>query len=389
MNSANWGPVDEPERYTSLDLVRGFALSGVLLVNLLYFFRISLFAHIFQFHSHDGWLNHAIDFAVAEFVEFKAFGLFSLTFGVGVAVQAERAASRGVRVELFLARRFLILLAVGACHMVLVSNVDILMLYALCGLLMIPVLRLPAAVLAIAGIAAIYLPSLVATWPSESAMRADAVNATRIYSTGGFWEIVRFRWSETRELIVPILRSVAQNSFGMMLLGAAVWRCGAIREPERYRLWLWTVCGFAGAIGLINTTAHLLSRSSVLEKLGSHVPLAIAYGAGLLAWRRAKRAQGFTAVAAAAGQMALTNYLTQSVVLAVLFYGYGFGLFGRLEQWTGAAIGVVIYGMQVWFSAWWMARYRFGPFEWAWRSMTYGRWQPMRRFAGPAGAVER
>ncbi len=382
----NWTPVAARERYASLDLVRGFALFGVLLVNLLYFFRVSLFARILQFHSHDGWANHAIDLLVTEFVEFKAFDLFSLTFGIGVAIQAERAGLRGVRVEVFLVRRFLILLAVGACHMVLVSNVDILMLYALCGLLTIPVLRLPAALLAIAGTAAIYLPSLSSSWPADSTMRAHAANATRIYGTGSFAEIVAFRWGETRELIVPLLRGVAQKTFGLMLLGTAVWRAGVVREPERFRPWLWTVCGLAGAIGLINTTAEVLAQSSgkavvhipwAMEALGSHVPLAFAYGAALLLWRNPKRASAI----ASAGRMALTNYLTQSIVFAVLFYGYGFGLFGRLDPVTALTMGIVFYGAQVWFSAWWLRRYRFGPFEWAWRSMTYGRWQPMRSTA--------
>ena len=90
-------------------MLRGFALFGVLLVNLLYFFRIHLFDHILNFHSHAGWVNHAIDLLVAEFVEFKAFDLFSLTFGVGVGIQAERARARGVIVKFFLLRRFLIL----------------------------------------------------------------------------------------------------------------------------------------------------------------------------------------------------------------------------------------------------------------------------------------
>ena len=143
--STNWQPVAAAERYSSLDLVRGFALFGVLLINLLYFFRVSLFSHILQFHSHGGWANRAVDLLAAEFIEFKAINLFSLTFGIGVAIQWERAKLRGGRAEVFLIRRFLILLAVGACHMVLVSNVDILMLYSLCGLLMIPALRLPAA----------------------------------------------------------------------------------------------------------------------------------------------------------------------------------------------------------------------------------------------------
>ena len=145
--SKTWRPVEASERYAALDLLRGFALFGVLLINLLYFFRVSLFDHILHFHSHAGWVNHTVDLLVTVLVEFKAFDLFALTFGIGVAVQAERAGLRGVRVEVFLVRRFLVLLGFGACHMLLVSNVDILTLYAVCGLLSITLLRLPTAVL--------------------------------------------------------------------------------------------------------------------------------------------------------------------------------------------------------------------------------------------------
>jgi hypothetical protein len=121
---------------------------------LLYFFRVSLFDHILHLHSHAGWVNHAVDLLATVLVEFKAFDLFALTFGIGVAIQAERAELRGVRSEAFLVRRFLVLFGLGLCHMLLVSNVDILTLYAVCGLLSIPLLRLPTAVLAMAGLIA-------------------------------------------------------------------------------------------------------------------------------------------------------------------------------------------------------------------------------------------
>src|SRR3954466_13007289 len=146
-------PVEGTARYVVLDLIRGFSLFGVLMVNLLYFFRVSLFDHILHQHSHAGWANHAIDDFVAQWIEFKAFDLFSLTFGVGVAVQAANGGA-------FLARRFLILLAFGLAHITLVSNVDILTLYAVCGFVLIPLLKLPAPVLAIAGVAAVFTPSL-------------------------------------------------------------------------------------------------------------------------------------------------------------------------------------------------------------------------------------
>jgi hypothetical protein len=75
--------------------------------------------------------------------------------------------------------------------------------------------------------------------------------------------------------------------------------------------------------------------------------------------------------------MALTNYLMQSIVLALFFYGYGFQLFGRLDPMTAATMGVAFYAAQLLFSVWWLKRYRFGPFEWVWRSMTYGARQPV------------
>ena len=285
--------------------------------------------------------------------------------------------------------------------MLLVSNVDILCLYAVCGLLVIPLLRLPARVLAIAGLAAIYLPSVLSGWPSlppESVWRAHVADATRIYSHGSFGAILEFRWRETQALIVPLLAGVAQKTFGLMLLGVAVWRAGVVREPWRYRSVLWGVCAAGAVIGLVNTTADVLSQSfkmpvnvpPVLHVLGSHLPLAFAYAAGLLAWRRSERAVEFTSPVAAAGRMALTNYLVQSLVFALLFYGYGFQLYGRLDPKTAAALGTAFYALQIWFSLRWLRRYRFGPFEWLWRSLTYGRRQPMRHAAAssrplPAG----
>ena len=388
-DSKTWRPVEASERYTSLDLLRGLALFGVLLINLLYFFRVSLFDHILHFHSHPGRVNHVVDLLVTLLVEFKAFNLFALTFGIGVGIQSERAGLREVRVDAFLMRRFLVLFGFGVCHMLLVSNVDILTLYALCGLLSITLLRLPTAVLAMAGLAAIYLPSVFSGFlglPPEVILRAHAANATRIYGQGNFVAILEFRWRETQELIVPLLVGVAQKTFGTMLLGVAVWRAGVIREPQRYRPLLWATCLGAGIVGIINCTADVLweaFRKAVhvmpaFAVLRSDVPLAFAYASGLLLWRRSACAAAFTAPIAAAGRMALTNYLMQSLVFALLFYGYGFGLFGRLDPSTAALIGVAFYAGQLWFSKWWLNQYAFGPFEWLWRSLTYGRRQPMR-----------
>jgi uncharacterized protein len=357
-------PVEGSARYAVLDLARGFALFGVLIVNLLYFFRVSLFGHMLNEHSHAGWANHAVDDFVSQWIEFKAFDLFSLTFGIGVAVQVERARARGLNAAPFLARRFAILLVFGLAHMTLIANVDILSLYAVCGLLLIPLERLPARVLALVGVAAIFAPSLLPgpAFPNGESLREHAAQATRIYSHGGFAAMVAFRWDETRHLILPILIAVAQKTLGLMMLGVAVWRSGAIQNPAPYRRLLWIMCALAAVAGVV---------------LREDVPLAIAYGTALLAWRRSERAKRWTAPVAAAGRMAFTNYLTESLVFAVVFYG--FGLIGRLSPLAAAGLGVAFYAGQLCLSAWWLERHRFGPFEWAWRSLTYGRRQAWGR----------
>ncbi len=392
-------PVQPAERLSSLDLLRGFALFGVLIINLLDFFRLSLWDHILRFHSDPGALNHAIDILAAGVVEFKAFNLFAFTFGVGMAIQAERVRSRGSSPELFLIRRLLVLLLFGSIDMTLIANVDILMLYAVCGLVLIVLMRLPATVLGLAGVAAIYLPTLLPlgrALPPEAELRRWAILATQHYGHGSFADIVAFRWQETRALIAPILFETAQNTTGMMLLGIAAWKSGVIRTPGRFRTQLWVFCAVAGLAGAANTIRDVFLRTAgsgfalphFIHVIGAEAPVALAYGALLLAAPGdPKRIPTWARRFAAAGQMALTNYLTQSLVLGVIFYGFGFGLFGRVAPAPAATFGVAFYTAQLFFSQWWLARYRFGPCEWLWRSLTYGQRQPMRRSANQAVMV--
>jgi uncharacterized protein len=224
-----------------------------------------------------------------------------------------------------------------------------------------------------------------AAFPSGSALASHAAAATRVYTQGTFGELLVFRWHETQELILPLLIGVGQKTFGLMLTGVAIWRSGVVREPQRHRRLLLFVFLAAAVVGGINTIAEVAWQSARIPMpvplewaaLGSHVPLAFAYGAALLLWGPAT-SNLFTSAVTAAGRMALSNYLAQSIVLSILFYGYGFGLFGRLGSATAAAIGVVLYGAQLMFSSWWLKQYRFGPFEWIWRTLSYGRVQPMR-----------
>ena len=347
-------------------------MAGVLLVNLLTVFRVPISGHIQGMDEPLGRGGALLLALVAALVEFKAFTLFSLLFGVGVAIQAQRAA--GERRALFLLRRFGALLVIGLIHLLLIWDGDILTLYAVCGLLLVPMLRLRESVMAALGLMLIGVPYIVPLpvhYPDEATLRALTAGALHAYRSGQWPELLVFRRHETELLIVPLLLLSFPRTLGLMLWGVAAWRRGLLQSNRR--LWRWVVV--LGAV--IGCAGLVLDIDEV-----SAIPLALAYGGGLLLWNPRASA------VAAAGQMALTNYLLQSVVFGFVFYGYGLGWFARIGVAAAMVGGMIFYCVQLAWSAWWLRRYCFGPFEWLWRSISYLRWQPFRRateLASPTG----
>lgn len=394
-----WKPIAGAERIVALDVIRGVALFGVLTINALTGFRLSLFETFFTFHTHPDWTNWLMDVLAASLLEFKAIALFSFLFGVGIGVQADRAATRGIATSRFLARRFLVLLAIGLVHMLLIWNGDILTLYAVCGLLIVPLRRLPVAALIVLGIAAITLPINLpfSGLPGADVLRAHAAEATRVYAEGNWSDILVFRWREAGNFIRPLLVGILPRTVGLMLLGVAAWRAGVMRDPGSHRRLLWIILLVGGGFGALMTSFWVFSKStgrqvaipSLLTVLDANVSLALAYAAGLLLWFSKPRTGVVMASLAAAGQMALSNYIAQSMVLGAIFYGYGFGLFGKLGPAPVALLCLALYAAQLAFSRGWLRHYRFGPLEWLWRSLTYGQSQPMRRAESPAGDISK
>ncbi len=386
---SGWRPATSAERYQTIDVLRGMALFGVLVVNILTLFRVPLLEHILRHRPDPGWANRLVDLLSAGALEFKAVTIFSFLFGVGIAVQAERAASWKVGPRAFLARRLAWLLVLGCAHLFLIWNGDILALYAVCGLLLLPFLGLPWQALFGIGAVALALPGPGVSLPSGAAAGDFIEHARQVYGKGGFLEILGFRWRESWTLIVPLLLAILPRTAALMYWGMAAWRSGILREPERHKGKLTAAFAGAGALGAAITVNEVWARSSgnapwpaLLDaSAGAPVLLALAYVSGLLLWlnpRRAPTLPGF----AAAGRMALTNYLLQSILLGFVFYGYGFGLFGRIGSAGAACIGVALYAAQLRLSRWWLGRFRFGPFEWLWRSLTYRQTQPFRQPPG-------
>lgn len=375
----------------TLDVLRGIALFGVLWINVLTGFRLSLFEHILTFHTHPGWLNEGIDLFTAWLVEFKAFSVFSFLFGVGICVQTGRLGPWGINLTHFMLRRFAFLLLMGLIHMFLIWNGDILCLYAICGILVIPLLRLPTSILIMAGIAAIlfgFFVGLDASIPPPEAMRAHAAAATPIYAHGTFLQILVLREQETWGFIVPLLVNSFPKTIGLILLGMAAGRSGILQQPAGHRTFLVSAFAALTLVGAVCTSLIFWSAitggplrwpSAVTEAFAS-IPLALGMTSGVALWLSYCGNNRWVRLWAAAGQMSLTNYLLQSLVFSFIFYGFGLGLFGKLSPAATSVIAILVFMAQLLLSRVWLQSYRFGPAEWLWRSATYGAFQSMQRF---------
>jgi uncharacterized protein len=371
-------PVSPTERIDSLDVLRGVALLGVLAVNVVTEFRVSIFEQFLPPVRTAPPLDRAVESFLALAVQLKALALFSFLFGVGLAIQLTRLSGNRRRFTLIV-RRLLVLLTIGLAHLLVLWNGDILTEYALAGFVALPFVLGPRWLLAVGAtlFLALYLvmPLLppVIWWPTPAWMTAHVAEARHVYATGDFWEVLQFRILEVPSLL-PLHVSIFPRTVGLFLLGAFVWRTGVLRRPASH-------FGLLGAIGVVGilagggfAVASHVGRSSV-ESLAALL-LASGYGAALIGatqlWPR------LLLWAAPIGRMAFTNYLAQSVIFGFIFYGYGLGLFGHLGASAALAIGIAVYLAQIVASTWWLKHYRFGPVEWLWRTAMYGKRQPMR-----------
>jgi uncharacterized protein len=395
-------PVNPGERIDAIDILRGIALFGVLAINVVNEFRVSFFEEFLPVPSTTGTLDRAVQTFLTMAVELKAMALFSLLFGIGLAIQFERLAPDPRRGRL-LARRLAILLVIGVAHLFLIWNGDILTEYSLAGFIVLPLLWGPRWLLA-AGAAlflALYLvmPLLppVVPWPTTAWIKDHVAEARQVYGNGGFPEILSFRIGETAA-ILPLHVFIFPRTIALFLLGMFVWRMDIIRRPASHGLLLVIVATVGVVVGAALTVA---SEEPAWLGLGLSLPrqvgfsldrlatflLAIGYGAAIIGFASTRPGMKLLAWAAPVGRMAFTNYLAQSVIFGWIFYGYGLGLFGRIGVVSALAIGVCVYIAQVMISAQWLRYYRFGPIEWLWRSLMYGTAQRLRvRRATPSGA---
>jgi uncharacterized protein len=397
-------PVSDGERTVLLDVLRGFALLGILLVN---------------FQGALGTTLPRVD-GFVDAVLFNAFvgsfyPLFAFLFGVGFGVQLLRARERGSGVALLYLRRMLLLFLIGTVHAIAIYPGDILWTYAFFGLLLVPLGRLPDRALLLL----VFLLAL---------LQFGGKPVRDIIMPGADVQVQELRGFARNEAS-EIERNRRRANDGELSYGTAVAGNWSRYTQDIYNkrqvrgillsdILLLFLIGMYVARRRVFETAAARRRGFIVLGAASALIIALghSYGAMELDWGQNARGlqwwatdkgptflyialitllfTSFRAAAralsvfAAPGRMALTSYLTQTVVITLLFAPYGFGLTSLATTMQLLFCLAFFFLFQVPVSHWWLARYQYGPAEWLWRSATYGAAQPMRRPPVPIAAID-
>lgn len=398
------------DRHIHLDVLRGFALLGILLVNFEWFTRPM---QAIMLGSEPGLapIDQAADALVTIFGEGKFYPIFSMLFGAGFALMADRAMRRAAPFWGLYLRRLLILMVFGLVHSLLIWSGDILLIYAIAGGFMslffsrtperrlwkwalffiaLPLLLMwgSSAMVSLANTQPELRAELAAEFAADERNLLDTVaRAETIHAEGSFADNVVQRLDDLRFKLVYFL-FWATPVIGYFLIGRWLIVSDRLTHPQDHQLYFrrWRARGLS--LGLVLAVAAwflMQDINAMVPSLGAALGTTLVTLAGLLMALGYLSAVTLAAerlrVLAPAGQMALSNYLMQSLIWTWLIYGHGLGLWGEIPRWSQIPLALGFFALQVAFSHWWLARFRYGPAEWLWRSLTYWERQPMRRVA--------
>ncbi|MCX5232149.1 DUF418 domain-containing protein [Streptomyces sp. NBC_00233] len=391
-------------RLAHVDALRGFALFGILVVNIGYlasaYHGVGLADPGF-----DSPLDGAVRWFGAVFFEAKFFLLFSFLFGYTFTLQLASAERGAVRFAPRFLRRLAGLFVLGVLHAVLLYPGDILTTYAVLGLILLaahrvrPRAAVRTAVILLSVTAALYLllawgVHLAGDAGADPGAAAEAERAARELR-GGPGAVIGEHLGQLSEFVFVLLLFQAPAALAAFFLGFAAGRVRALGDLARHRgtlvrlQWVGFTVGLLGAV--VYAHANLVAPGGAYQALAVAVDvltaplLAAAYAATVLRLTQGRFGRRTVAVLGPVGSMTLTCYLAQSLVCALLFTGYGAGLVGRVPPPGVLAIAVALFVVQAVVSRWWLRRHRYGPVEWLLRAWTTLTWPPLRR-ADVAGA---
>lgn len=412
-------PSDAPAskgRISSLDLIRGIAVMGIVIANMSGFGSLHL-EH--QWPSVDGPLTFGEQIAWLMqylFVDGKLRGLFSLLFGVGMVIFIERAKARGAPAWWLQVRRLFWLLVFGLLHYYLLFPGDILHNYAVAGLIALIFLRVPPkwlfGVAALLFVANSYFPATALNgWreyeekalsaPEESELRTgyeaeiaeelkDLDQEAELMSKGSLPNIVAMRIEYLTEPLIEHPERWIPEYLLLMLMGAALFRMGFFSgEWDRRKLLVWGSVGIAVSAAASLPLGLWTMREGFPRALNMFVfygpvyairlPMILGFAAVLVALAPRINPTAIGERISAAGRMAFSNYIGTSLLMAIIFQGWGLGLFNQFDKVERLALVALAWAIMLLWSKPWLERFRFGPLEWAWRCLTYWKLFPIRR----------
>ena len=395
-----------------LDSLRGYALLGILMANMMAFIGFFFMEDAQSAALPLGHLDDLTEFLLEWLVVGKFYSIFSLLFGIGFAIQLGRLEQRGEGVPRYL-RRLAVLFLIGLAHLYLLWLGDIVALYALLGAVLLlfrkasdkALLRWAVALwlIPIAWSAAIHFGDFKPGRPFFQTAQAMIAAAGLDREAGPLAMLAGPNFlphllAHPGEVFFRIGRLVYEMRFtkvlGMFLIGLWVGRRAVYANLDQYRPLLRRVATIGLGLGLPLAAAKAYVTLTANDRPAfefaaeclyvlSTPTLALGYAAGFaLLWAMGRR--GLLAWSAPAGRMALTNYLMQTVLQSLFFYGWGFGQIAKYGLIFIFPFALALFAFQLAYSRWWLNHFRFGPVEWVWRSATYGKLQPMGREAVPA-----
>jgi len=403
--SSTPAPTPPEDRILGLDVLRGFALLGILVIN------IGVFAMPFATLNNPTVYASGIpygEFAGADylvwlvghvFAQRKFITLFTIMFGAGIVLfTRSKPAGRAVRLHY---RRTAFLLLVGLAHAYLLWYGDILVPYALCSLGVIAARDWEPRMLARVGALLIAVPALsyiaagasmesaqtLASWtPSEAAL----LDEVETYRSGWLAQFDHRASTAFTQQTSGFLGVTVWRTSGLMLWGMALFKWGVLSNERSTQFYRRLLAG-GGVVGLLLigagvwytetvgwTAPEALFFGTQFNYWGSLL-LAGAYIAGVMLFCRRFGGGRVTTALSAVGRTAFSNYLLQTVIATTVFYGHGLGLFGSVTRVEQAGVVVVIWAVQIVLSVVWLRFFQFGPMEWVWRTVTYGERQPLRK----------
>jgi len=404
-------PVSLVERADILDILRGIALLGICLANYpvfsLYIFQSSEVLEKMPTAMIDKWISY-FHFT---FIDGKFYSLFSLLFGIGFSIILLRTRTKGMGLSIFY-RRIVILLLMGLAHSLLLWEGDILLLYALIGLLLPLFRNVPDKKLIFLWALFIMFPifmdlikvltdnHLNMSKPIEKmALAADKVNGitdanwrTWLLDHQSYMDLIRYNQSG----IFWRYQGLLENNrifkvLGMFLLGLYVGRKLIYRKLEENKALLKQIQFYGFVVGLpvsiahayLSLDAHYLPEAfALLDTVAyafSVVPLSLAYTCTICLWFLKGSHRKLLQLFSAPGRMALTNYILQTVLGISIFYGLGLGMGGKTGLIYVVLIAIAVYSLEIVLSHFWLKYFNYGPLEWLWRQLTYGKKLPLKK----------